>query len=202
LKTEDDVKKFFAEYFPDVVPMMPGYVEDFFRNPTSSLLIVRCFPWQVNGNACLIGDAAHAIVPFFGQGMNAGFEDCSVLSELMDAHGDDWKTILPKFEEMRKPNTDAIADLALNNFVEMRDLVADPHFLNKKRIEKMIAQKYPDRYISPYQMVSFSHIPYAEALQNGRKINQVLDELTQEPNLEAKFDSKEIQDKIQSVLFG
>lgn len=201
LKTEDDVKKFFAEYFPDVIPMMPGYVEDFFRNPTSSLLTVRCFPWQVNGNACLIGDAAHAIVPFFGQGMNAGFEDCSVLSELMDEHGDDWKTILPKFEEMRKPNTDAIADLALNNFVEMRDLVADAHFLNKKRIEKMIAQKYPDRYISPYQMVSFSHIPYAEALQNGRKINQVLDELTQEPNLEAKFDSKEIQSKVQSILF-
>ena len=201
LKTEDEVTKFFNEYFPDVIQLMPTYLEDFFQNPTGSLVTVKCFPWQVNGNACLIGDAAHAIVPFFGQGMNAGFEDCTVLSELIDDHGDDWKTILPMFEVMRKQNADAIAELALNNFIEMRDLVADPHFLNKKKIEKMIAQKYPDRYISPYQMVSFSHIPYAEALQNGRRINQLLEELTQEPGLETKFDSEEIQSKVHSILF-
>jgi kynurenine 3-monooxygenase len=202
LKTKDDVKKFFAEYFPDVIPLMPGYVTDFFQNPTSSLLTVRCFPWQVSSKACLIGDAAHAIVPFFGQGMNCGFEDCSVLSELMDEHGDDWSTILPMFEVMRKPNAEAIADLALNNFIEMRDLVADPHFLHKKKIEKMIADKYPEQYISPYQMVSFSHIPYSAALRQGAAINEVLEQLTKVDNLESKFDSIEIQQMIQPVLFG
>jgi kynurenine 3-monooxygenase len=202
LKTEDDVKKFFTEYFPDVIPLMPGFITDFFQNPTSSLLTVRCFPWQTNGKACLIGDAAHAIVPFFGQGMNCGFEDCSVLSELMDEHGDDWKTILPLFEALRKPNAEAIADLALNNFIEMRDLVADPHFLHKKKIEKMIAEKYPEKYISPYQMVSFSHIPYSVALRQGAAINAVLEELTKVDSLESKFDSIEIQQMILPVLFG
>ncbi|MBX7140280.1 MAG: FAD-dependent monooxygenase [Chitinophagales bacterium] len=202
LKTEGDVRKFFTEYFPDVIPLMPGYITDFFQNPTSSLLTVRCFPWQANGNTCLIGDSAHAIVPFFGQGMNCGFEDCSVLSELMDEHGDDWKTILPLFEALRKPNADAIADLALNNFIEMRDLVADPHFLHKKKIEKMIAEKYPEKYISPYQMVSFSHIPYSDALKNGAAINNVLDQLTQVEQLESKFESPEIQKMILPILFG
>ncbi|MFI5134481.1 MAG: FAD-dependent oxidoreductase [Chitinophagales bacterium] len=202
LKTEDDVTKFFGDYFPDVIPLMPTYLEDFFQNPIASLVTVKCFPWQVNGNACLIGDAAHAIVPFFGQGMNAGFEDCTVLSELMDDHGDDWKTILPIFEMMRKQNTDAIADLALNNFIEMRDLVADPHFLHKKKIEKIIAEKYPEKYISPYQMVSFSHIPYAEAMIKGARINSVLEQLTSVENLESKFDSAEIQQQIQGILFG
>ena len=202
LKTEGDVRKFFTEYFPDVIPLMPGYITDFFQNPTSSLLTVRCFPWQANGNTCLIGDAAHAIVPFFGQGMNCGFEDCSVLSELMDEHGDDWKTILPLFEALRKPNADAIADLALNNFIEMRDLVADPNFLHKKKIEKMIAEKYPEKYISPYQMVSFSHIPYSDALKNGAAINNVLDQLTRVEQLESKFESAEIQKMILPILFG
>lgn len=202
LKTEGDVRKFFTEYFPDVIPLMPGYITDFFQNPTSSLLTVRCFPWQANGNTCLIGDSAHAIVPFFGQGMNCGFEDCSVLSELMDEHGDDWKTILPLFEALRKPNADAIADLALNNFIEMRDLVADPHFLHKKKIEKMIAEKYPEKYISPYQMVSFSHIPYSDALKNGAAINNVLDQLTRVEQLESKFESPEIQKMILPILFG
>jgi len=202
LKTEDDVKKFFGDYFPDFTPLAPNYLEDFFQNPTSSLMTIKCFPWQVNGKACLIGDAAHAIVPFFGQGMNAGFEDCTVLSELMDDHGDDWATILPMFEVMRKQNTDAIADLALNNFVEMRDLVADPHFLHKKKIEKLIAGKYPEKYISPYQMVSFTHIPYSEALIKGARINNVLEQLTTVENLESEFDSAEIEKKVQEILFA
>lgn len=202
IKTDNEIENFFREYFPDVMELMPAYKDDFKKNPTSSLVIVRCFPWQYKGNACLIGDAAHAIVPFFGQGMNCGFEDCTVLSELMDEHGDNWENILPQFENLRKPNADAIADLALNNFIEMRDLVADPHFLNKKKIEKMIATANPDKYISPYQMVSFSHIPYSEALKNGKLINDLLEELTGESDLESKFNSSEIQSKIQSVLFG
>ena len=201
LKNENDVEQFFTKYFPDAISLMPTYKKDFFNNPTSSLVYIKCFPWSYEDNACLIGDAAHGIVPFFGQGMNAGFEDCTVLNELMDENGDDWKKIFTALQQSRKQNADAICDLALNNFIEMRDLVADPHFLQKKKIEKMIASKYPN-YISPYQMVSFSNIPYAEALQNGKVINRLLEELAQVENLEEKFQSDEMQDKIQPILFG
>lgn len=202
LKTESDVEHFFKEYFPDAIPLMPTYKEDFMKNPSSSLVTVKCFPWQYKAKACLIGDAAHAIVPFFGQGMNAGFEDCTVLSELMDEHGNNWEKILPLFEQIRKPNTDAIAEMALTNFIEMRDLVADPQFLKKKKIEKMIMEKYGHRYISPYQMVSFSHIPYAEALKKGVMINEVLDVLTQVPDVESKTEMQEFRDLVEPILFG
>jgi kynurenine 3-monooxygenase len=201
LKNENDAARFFHRYFPDAVPLMPTYKEDFFRNPVSSLVYLKCFPWSYEGSACLIGDAAHAIVPFFGQGMNAGFEDCTVLDQLLNQSGDDWEKIFPAFEKARKENADAICDLALNNFIEMRDLVADPHFLKKKKIEKLIAAKYPN-YLSPYQMVSFSHIPYAEALRNGSMINSVLEKMTAIENLESKFDSPEIQQLILPILFG
>jgi kynurenine 3-monooxygenase len=202
LKTEDDVVKFFAAYFPDAAQLMPTYKEDFFKNPTSSLMMVKCFPWQYDGKACLIGDAAHAIVPFFGQGMNCGFEDCTVLSELMDKQNEDWEKILPEFEHQRKPNADAILELALNNFIEMRDLVADKNFLQKKKIEKIISEKYSKRYISPYQMVSFSHIPYSEALKKGVLINEVISLLAMEENLEDRMDSKEIIEIVEPILFG
>jgi kynurenine 3-monooxygenase len=202
IQSEQDIEHFFREYFTDVIPLMPSYKEDFANNPTASLVTVRCYPWSFKDTACLIGDAAHAIVPFFGQGMNCGFEDCTVLNELMDAQGDDWKKILPAFETSRKPNADAIADLALNNFVEMRDLVADPHFLAKKKIEKLIAAAYPDRFISPYQMVSFTHIPYAEALQKGNAIHAVTEQLLTIENLEAKMQTPEIRQFIEPVLFG
>jgi len=112
---------------------MPSYKQDFFLNPTSSLPYIKCYPWNFEDSACLIGDAAHGIVPFFGQGMNAGFEDCTVLNELMNEYSNDWKTTFSAFGQSRKINADAICDLALNNFVEMRDLVADSHVLNKKK---------------------------------------------------------------------
>ncbi|MCY7411038.1 MAG: FAD-dependent monooxygenase [Chitinophagales bacterium] len=202
LKTENEVEAFFKNYFSDAIELMPGYKESFFGNPTSSLMTVKCFPWQYKGKACLIGDAAHAIVPFFGQGMNCGFEDCTVLNELMDAHNEDWEKILPLFEQARKPNADAILQLALNNFIEMRDLVADEHFLSKKKIEKLIAAKYPERYISPYQMVSFSNIPYAEAMEKGRKINDVLEQLTKMKDLESKTETEEFRKLVETILFG
>jgi kynurenine 3-monooxygenase len=143
---------------------MPTLVEDFMNNPVSSLITTKIFPWRNADKSCLIGDAAHAIVPFYGQGMNAGFEDCSVLEELMEAHGEDWETILSSFEQKRKPNADAVADLALNNFIEMRDKVADPVFLERKKIEKELGRRYAGRFNSVYEMVSFSHTPYAYAL--------------------------------------
>ncbi len=203
LKNENDVEQFFQKYFPDALELMPSYKEDFFRNPTSSLVNLKCFPWIFEDRACIIGDAAHGIVPFFGQGMNAGFEDCTILNSLLNEQGDDdWKKTFHAFEQSRKPDADAICDLALNNFIEMRDLVADAHFLEKKKIEKMIAAKFPGQYISPYQMVSFSTIPYEKALQNGKRINELLEELSSEENPEKKIDSEKYQGKIKSILFG
>lgn len=164
IKTEEEVHAFFNQQFPDAVPLMPTLVEDFMNNPVSSLITTKIFPWRNADKSCLIGDAAHAIVPFYGQGMNAGFEDCSVLEELMETHGEDWETILSSFEQKRKPNADAVADLALNNFIEMRDKVADPVFLERKKIEKELGRRYAGRFNSVYEMVSFSHTPYAYAL--------------------------------------
>jgi kynurenine 3-monooxygenase len=164
LKTKDDVLRFFKEQFPDAVPLMPTLLDDFFNNPTSSLITTHIFPWHHSDKSALIGDAAHAIVPFYGQGMNAGFEDCTVLSSLMDKHDEDWNTIMEEYEQKRKPSGDSVAQLALLNFVEMRDKVSDPVFLERKKIEKELGKRYPDKFISVYEMVSFSHIPYKTAL--------------------------------------
>lgn len=164
IKTEAEALTFFKEQFPDAVPLMPTLLEDYANNPASSLITTKIYPWVYKSQACLIGDAAHAIVPFYGQGMNAGFEDVSVLSELMDQHGEDWTTILQQFQTLRKPNADAVAELALNNFIEMRDKVADPKFLERKKIEKDLGGRYAGVFNSVYEMVSFSHTPYAYAL--------------------------------------
>lgn len=164
LQTKEEVLAFFNQQFPDAVPMMPTLLDDFFGNPTSSLITTHIDPWYYKDKSALIGDAAHAIVPFYGQGMNAGFEDCSVLCALMDKHGDDWATILKAYYEKRKPNGDAVAQLALLNFVEMRDKVADPAFLERKKIEKELGKRYPDQFVSVYEMVSFSHTPYKTAM--------------------------------------
>ncbi|MBA3647135.1 MAG: FAD-dependent monooxygenase [Chitinophagales bacterium] len=198
LKTEADIQHFFEEYFPDCIPLMPAYKEDFLNNPVASLVTVKCFPWTSEDKASLIGDAAHAMVPFFGQGMNCGFEDCTVLDDLISRHGENWQLILSEFESLRKPNADAIAELALNNFIEMRDLVADPHFLKKKKIEKLLTEKYPQEFISPYSMVSFSHIPYAEALRKGKAIKELLEKLANEEHIETAIERPEISEWMKS----
>ena len=208
IKNENDWMQFCTKYFPDAAALMPSLREDYLRNPVSSLHTVKCFPWTHGGRNCLIGDAAHAIVPFFGQGMNAGFEDCTMLNELMDEYvvGDntnngDWKKILTHFENSRKPNTDAIADLALTNFIEMRDLVADAHFLKKKKIEKLVAAAYP-AYLSLYAMVSFSHIPYAEALRRGRLQNALLEKLAALPDAELDVKAAWVAAAVAEIGFG
>jgi kynurenine 3-monooxygenase len=136
LKTKEAVQQFFEEEFSSAVPLMPTLIEDFFTNPVAALVTVKCFPWTFDNKIGLIGDAAHAIVPFYGQGMNCGFEDCVVLNELMEKYADDWDAIFPAYEALRKPDGDAIADLAIANFVEMRDKTADPKFLLQKKIEE------------------------------------------------------------------
>lgn len=197
LKTEADVKKFFDEEFPDAVPLMPTLIEDFFRNPTSSLVTVKCFPWVFDDKIALIGDAAHAVVPFYGQGMNCGFEDCVVLNQLIDKHKENWPAILAEYEQLRKPDADAIADLAIANFVEMRDKTADPKFLLQKKIEARFNEKYPDKWIPLYSMVTYSpHIRYSTALKEGQKQEVIMQKIMAMPEIEKKWDSEEVEKAI------
>jgi kynurenine 3-monooxygenase len=168
LDSEQKVARFFHERFPDAVPLMPQLTENFFANPTGAMVTVKCSPWHVDGRALLLGDAAHAIVPFFGQGLNAGFEDCTVLLQLLDRHGPQWRQVFEEFERARKMNTDAIADLAVENFVEMRDRVADPRFLFKKKVELALEAKYPGVFVPKYAMVTFHRVPYSVAEKRGK----------------------------------
>lgn len=177
LESHEAVRNFFGKYFPDVVLLMPKLAENFFANPVGSMVTVKCSPWHYEGKALLLGDAAHAIVPFFGQGLNCSFEDCTVLLDLIDQPGAEWPQVFAEFELVRKKNTDAIADLAIENFVEMRDRVADPRFLFKKKAELAIEAKYPDRFIPKYAMVTFHRVPYSVAASRGRIQDRILSEL-------------------------
>ncbi|MGH9495485.1 MAG: FAD-dependent oxidoreductase [Candidatus Sulfotelmatobacter sp.] len=177
LKTPADVAGFFQRTFPDALPLMPNLADNFFANPTGSMVTIRCSPWHAEGRALLLGDSAHAIVPFFGQGINCGFEDCTVLLELLDRHGPDWRTVFGGFAEARKINTDAIADLAVENFAEMRDRVADPRFLFRKKVELALEAKYPQLFVPKYAMVTFHRIPYSTALKRGQLQDAMLAEL-------------------------
>jgi kynurenine 3-monooxygenase len=138
------------------------------------MVTIKCSPWHSAGRALLLGDVAHAIVPFFGQGINCGFEDCTTLLEMIDRHGADWEHVFPEFEEARKVNTDAIADLALENFVEMRDRVSDPRFLFRKKIELALEARYPRLFVPKYAMVTFHRVPYAIALERGQVQDHML----------------------------
>ncbi|MDB5202459.1 MAG: FAD-dependent monooxygenase [Ferruginibacter sp.] len=194
LSDETKLREFFEINFSDAMNRMPTLVDDFFSNPTGSLVTVKCFPWIRENKFALIGDAAHAIVPFFGQGMNCGFEDCAVLNQMLDEYSDDWEKALPAYQELRKPDADAIAELALNNFVEMRDKVADPQFLLQKKIEGYFSSKHPDKWTPAYGMVTFSpEIRYSEALQRGKQQQAIMDEIMQMPSLESAWDSETVE---------
>ncbi|WP_205500501.1 FAD-dependent oxidoreductase [Rufibacter psychrotolerans] len=201
LQTPAQVQQFFRETFPDAAALMPDLENEFFENPTGSLVTIKCLPWHHNGNILLLGDAAHAIVPFYGQGMNAGFEDCTVLRGLLEKHPGDWETIFQTFQELRKPNTDAIADLAVYNFIEMRDKVADPRFLLQKKIEAKISAQYPDNWLPLYSMVTFSpDLPYAEALANGRRQEEIMRQLMEYIQTEEDYNKPEVQQLLQAQL--
>ena len=172
--SEDDVLRFFQQQYPDAVPLMPTLAHDFFANPVGSLVTVRCSPWHVKDRAVLLGDAAHAIVPFYGQGANAAFEDCVMLAQCLKQNSNDRLAALEHYERSRKPNADAIADLALANFIEMRDRVASPLFLFKKRVEKVLHALFPRSFIPLYTMVSFTTIPYAEAVRRAANQDKAL----------------------------
>ncbi len=170
------------------MPHLTDLEDEFYRNPTGGLVTVRCDPWHQGGQALLLGDAAHAIVPFFGQGMNCAFEDCEVLLELFDQHGGNWEEVFPRFFAERKPNADAIAQLALDNFVEMRDTSADPHFALKRQLEHLLEERFPGQFVSKYSMVSFHRFPYAEALERGRVQDRILMDVCSRANSLAEID--------------
>ena len=195
LDTKEKVRAFFETNFADALPLMPTLTEDFFTNPTAALVTIKCFPWIRDDKFTLIGDAAHAIVPFYGQGMNCGFEDCVILNQLMDKYqDDDWQCILKEFEQLRKPDADAIADLALNNFAEIRDKVADPKFLLRKKIEAAFSDKHPDKWIPAYSQVTFRpDIRYSDALRNGLRQEKIMQEIMDIPGIEQDWDSASIE---------
>jgi kynurenine 3-monooxygenase len=169
LRNAEEVRRCFAATFPDAVPLLPRLADEYYGNPTGTLVTVRCRPWHVGGRAVLIGDAAHAIVPFYGQGANAAFEDCAVLSECLAKHGSDLAGAFAEFEARRRPNTDVLADLAVRNFVEMRDRVASRSFLLVKRLEHGLHRAFPRWFVPLYTMVTFSRTPYAEAVRRDRR---------------------------------
>jgi kynurenine 3-monooxygenase len=179
LNNPEKVKAFFAEYFPDAAELMPTLLEDFSGNPTGTLITVKCFPWCVDGRLAMLGDSCHAIVPFFGQGMNAAFEDCTYLNECIDEEKGDWNRIFSRYQSLRKPDTDAIADLARENFIEMRDLVADSRFQLEKKIETELYKRFPDTFIPKYTMVTFMRLPYSIALQRGKIQTSILHEISE-----------------------
>lgn len=184
LRTDEEIKAFFQKYFPDSLPLLPELLEDFRDNPTSSLVTIRCNPWRYKDQILLIGDASHAIVPFYGQGMNSGFEDCTLLDQMIDQYDHDWPTIIEQFNDSRIQDANAIADLALRNFVEMRDQVADPMFLLRKKIAADLQERHPEDFLPMYSQVTFSHIPYSEALREAQAQDQLFERILALPGIQ------------------
>jgi kynurenine 3-monooxygenase len=198
LTSKEAIDNFFKEVFPDFYYMMPNIADAWEDHPLSSLAIIRSYPWT-HGKTALMGDAAHATVPFYGQGMNAGFEDCTVLWDLMQKHNHDWTAIFDEYSRERKPDGDALQDLSLDNYYVMRDYVADPAFLLRKKIEAKFSELYPDKWMPLYSQVTFSEIRYSVAYKQGQVQNGIMDQVMEIPNLEEKWDSSEVMDKILSL---
>lgn len=177
LVDEEDISGFFTDQFQDALELIPTLLEDWNTNPIGNLGTVRCKKWNMDGRVLLIGDAAHAIVPFFGQGMNAAFEDCSILNAMMQNFAGDWEALFSEFSKIRKLDTVAIADMALENYLEMRDKVADPEYIRHRKIEKLLEAEFPETFIPRYSMVSFHRIPYAEVQRRGAVQEWIIREL-------------------------
>lgn len=172
--TDEDVRRFFAEEFPDAVPLLPTLLEDFRQNPTGTLVTIRCAPWFYKDKVALLGDAAHAVVPFYGQGMNAAFEDCVVLDECLAAFPDNRERAFAEYYLRRKANADALADLAVQNFIEMRDKTASKTFRAKKKLDHFLEGLLPKIYLPLYTMVTFTRIPYAKAAERARRQDRIV----------------------------
>lgn len=200
IRTPEALVELFRRSFPDALPYVPHLVEDFFGRPESKMITVRCAPWTHGDKAALIGDAAHAIVPSYGQGANCGFEDCSVLYDCLQAAGGDWGRALRDYEASRKPNADAIADLALEHFHELRDFVGSSEFLLRKELERWVNDLYPDRYAPLYSLISFTNVPYAEALRQDREQRTLVDRLLKVPDVREKLGSPEVREMVDTFM--
>ncbi|WP_396633673.1 FAD-dependent oxidoreductase [Maribacter sp. R86514] len=200
LKTKKDAVHFFNTYFPNVMDDIENLTGDFFKNPTSAMVTMKCYPWTYWDKVALVGDSAHAVVPFYGQGMNAGFEDIYVLDQIIQELGDDWQRIFEIYQERRKPNADAIAELSYRNFVEMSSKTADVNFLLQKKIEKHFAAKHPEKWIPAYSRVTFSNRPYAEALAEGDAQEEIMKKVMSTPGIAEKWDSKEVEELMLKLL--
>lgn len=200
IRTEEELTTFFKEYFPDTDSLILNLKHDFFYNPTSSLVTMHCYPWTFEDKVALIGDAAHAIVPFYGQGMNAGFEDISALNELLDEFPHDWSAIFKKYQEIRKPNADAIAELSYRNFIEMSTKTADKDFLLQKKIEAWFTKKHPNRWLPLYDRVTFSLNPYADALAIGDYQKKVMEEVMKLPGIHENWQTEEVEQFMLEIL--
>ena len=176
---------------------MPNLVHDFFENPTAPLGTVKCSPWYYKGNTLLMGDSAHAIVPFYGQGMNASFEDVVEFDAIIDKNEGDWETIFSEYGKTRKKNTDAIADLAIDNFHEMKDHVGQVIFQEKRKIEMALEKEFPEDYSSKYSLVTFNeHIGYREAMLRGRAQDKAILNMLSDGVISSEDDIKDILDKV------
>jgi kynurenine 3-monooxygenase len=196
LTTADRVTDLFEREFPDALKLMPTLADDFFHNQTGNLGTIKCNPWNVDGKALLLGDAAHAMVPFYGQGMNCAFEDVRVLDSLIEKHGSEWETIYSEFRTLRKANADAICDMAEENFYEMRDATADPVFQRKRELETRLEHTYAD-YFSKYSMVTFrDDLPYSVAKERGNAQDKLLMGICVEIEDVGKLDVGQVMEKI------
>lgn len=195
VNTKEEVDAFFKSTFPDFYEMMPEIADAWEDHPLSSLAIMRCYPWH-HGKTALMGDAAHATVPFYGQGMNAGFEDCTVLNDLMIKHNHDWQKIFEEYSLTRKADGDALQDLSLYNYYVMRDYVSDPMFLLRKKIEAKFSNLYPEKWLPLYSQVTFSEIRYSDALKQGNEQSKIMDEIMKIENIESCWDDSHIMDML------
>ena len=197
LTTEERVLEFFQKEFPDALSLMPNLLDDFFKNPTAPLGTIKCSPWHYRGNTLLMGDAAHAIVPFYGQGMNASFEDVVEFDKVLDQNLDNWETTFEAYETTRKKDTDAIADLAIDNFHEMKDHVAHAIFQEKRKLEMVLEENFPDEYSSKYSLVTFNeHIGYREAMLKGRAQDKAILNMLTKDKIDFKGDLKTVLEKV------
>lgn len=200
IKTENQATAFFEKHFPDINLEIENLKRDFFKNPTSSMVTIKCFPWSYWEKVTLVGDSAHAIVPFYGQGMNAGFEDILVLDQKMKKYEDDWERIFNEYQNERKPNADAIAELSYRNFLEMSSKTADPDFLLRKKIEKWFAEKHPEVWVPLYSRVTFSDKSYTEALAIGDYQRKIMDQVMEISNIEEQWNSEKVEHTILELL--
>lgn len=200
IRDERALLSFFKDAFPDAVDYIPRLTSEFFTHPVNPMVTIKCSPWSYKGRVSLIGDAAHSIFPSYGQGANAGFEDCAVLDECMDSYGDDWTTLLRVFEERRRPNTNAIADLCVEHFVELRDLVGTPDFLLRKEVERRLNEAYPEKYKDLYSMITFTCMPYTEALRIEREQRAIVEQIMNVEGVGCKLGSSEVDRLINNLM--